>query len=87
MYHQPLRLSVLIQAPITRVSEILSRNSNLKTLLDNEWIYLMVMDPTNHNEILRYEKSIQWVSTSKKKISRTGKQNEFIEEAFTELTL
>jgi len=64
MYHQPLRLSVTIQAPITRVSDILSRNTNLKSLLDNEWIYLMVMDPKQNNEIFKYKKSLQWVSTS-----------------------
>jgi uncharacterized protein YbcC (UPF0753/DUF2309 family) len=67
MYHQPLRLSVMIQAPLDRVSDILSRNSNLKTLLDNEWIYLMVMDPNSNNEISRYENGMNWVSTSKTK--------------------
>jgi uncharacterized protein YbcC (UPF0753/DUF2309 family) len=66
MYHQPLRLSVTIQAPVSRVSEILIRNSNLMTLLDNEWIYLMVMDPEQDNEIFRYKKSLEWASTSKK---------------------
>lgn len=66
MQHQPLRLSVMIQAPITRVTEILARNSNLQTLLDNEWIYLMIMDPTQKNEIFIYKKSINWKSTSNK---------------------
>jgi uncharacterized protein YbcC (UPF0753/DUF2309 family) len=65
IYHQPLRLTVMIQAPITRVSEILARNRNLMALLDNEWIYLMVMDPAQKNEILKYTKSIQWTATSK----------------------
>jgi uncharacterized protein YbcC (UPF0753/DUF2309 family) len=64
MYHQPLRLSVMIQAPIARVSEIIARNEGMKTLLDNEWIYLMVMDPTSKNEIFKYKKSIQWETTS-----------------------
>lgn len=64
MYHKPLRLSVMIQAPISRVSEILARNSNLQTLLDNEWIYLMVMDPTHKNEISHYKKQIQWAAVS-----------------------
>ena len=64
MYHQPLRLSVVIQAPITRVSDILLRNENLKTLLDNEWIYLMVIDPKQKNDIFRYKKSFQWESAS-----------------------
>jgi uncharacterized protein YbcC (UPF0753/DUF2309 family) len=68
MYHEPLRLSVMIQAPMTRVSEILVRNGNLKTLLDNEWIYLLVMDPTQNNEIFRYKKSLQWVLASKKSV-------------------
>jgi uncharacterized protein YbcC (UPF0753/DUF2309 family) len=71
MYHQPLRLTVMIQAPINRVSEILLRNENLRTLLDNEWIYMMVMDPEQSNEIFRYKKSLQWTSNSKKKETET----------------
>lgn len=62
MRHQPLRLSVLINAPVSRVTEILERNNNLKTLLDNEWIYLMVMDPIQNNEIVTYKKSMQWIA-------------------------
>jgi len=60
MYHQPLRLSVLIQAPLGRVTDILSRNENLKTLLDNEWIYLLVMDPLQSNDIMCYQKNMEW---------------------------
>jgi uncharacterized protein YbcC (UPF0753/DUF2309 family) len=33
MYHQPLRLSVAIQAPLARVSDILLRNEHLKIYL------------------------------------------------------
>jgi uncharacterized protein len=61
MYHQPLRLSVLIQAPVERVTDILSRNENLKTLLDNEWIYLMVMNPLQENKIYHYQKNLNWI--------------------------
>ena len=71
MYHQPLRLTVMIQAPICRVSEIVVRHTNLKTLLDNEWIYLMVMDPEQGNTIFKYKRSIQWISVSNKKMSTT----------------
>jgi hypothetical protein len=73
MYHQPLRLSVMIQAPIRRVSEIIARNEGMKTLLDNEWIYLMVMDPTSKNEIFHYKKSIKWELTSSKNSSKLVK--------------
>jgi hypothetical protein len=74
MYHQPLRLSVMIQAPLTRVSEILARNTNLRTLLDNEWIYLMVMDPKGQNEVFQYKKSLNWESTSKEKATKAAKK-------------
>jgi hypothetical protein len=60
MYHQPLRLSVLINAPLAVITDILTRNENLKTLLDNEWIYLMVMDPKDDNRIKTYQKGMQW---------------------------
>ena len=65
LYHKPLRLSVVIQAPVRRVSEILLRNDHLKQLLDNEWIYLLVMDPLQKNSILRYEKNMKWVDAEK----------------------
>ncbi|CAM2824117.1 DUF2309 domain-containing protein [Flavobacterium frigoris] len=66
MYHQPLRLSVIINAPLKRVSEILERNEHLKNLLDNEWIYLMVMDPLDGNKIQHYQQNLNWDSTSQK---------------------
>jgi hypothetical protein len=67
MYHQPLRLSVVIHAPISRVSEILLRNENLQDLLNNEWIYLMVMDPLDGNNIQQYGQNGNWISV------KTGK--------------
>lgn len=69
MYHQPLRLSVLIQAPADRVNKILARNENLKTLLDNEWIYLLVMDPLRQNDIQCYKKNMEWVEMSGKGVA------------------
>lgn len=87
MYHQPLRLSVLIQAPINRVTEILLKNSNLKTLLDNEWIYLMVMDPEQQNEVFRYKKALQWVFISKKDKSAAVQKSKIKELVRTELAL
>ncbi|TFG74824.1 MAG: DUF2309 family protein, partial [Flavobacteriales bacterium] len=69
MYHQPLRLSVLIQAPVDRVNNILARNENLKTLLDNEWIYLLVMDPLRQNDIQCYKKNMELVEMSGKGVA------------------
>jgi len=86
MYHQPLRLSVMIKAPINRVSDILVRNANLKTLLDNEWIYLLVMDPTQKNEIFKYHKSLRWESASKTPVTDVKKSDK-TELAFSELAV
>lgn len=62
IYHQPLRLSVVIQAPKEWVADIIQRNEQIKTLLDNEWLYLMVMDPSKSNEMINYHKN--WFSES-----------------------
>jgi uncharacterized protein YbcC (UPF0753/DUF2309 family) len=60
VYHKPLRLSVVIQAPQARIEEILLKNESLKSLLDNEWIYLLVMDPNNDNKINTYLGDLNW---------------------------
>ena len=40
LFHEPLRLTVIIQAPLPRIGDIISRNSVLRNLLDNDWISL-----------------------------------------------
>nr|WP_294895400.1 DUF2309 domain-containing protein [uncultured Pedobacter sp.] len=57
MFHQPLRLSVVIESPLARVTEILDRNPKLKSLIENEWIYLMVMDPLTDAKPKLYSKN------------------------------
>lgn len=76
MYHQPLRLSVLIQAPLSRVSAVLARNEHLKNLLDNKWIYLMVMDPLEANTIIHYQQKFSWVNANQE--SATKKEVEMM---------
>jgi uncharacterized protein YbcC (UPF0753/DUF2309 family) len=75
MYHQPLRLSVFINAPLPRIIDILERNNHLKTLLDNEWIYLLVMDPTENSKIKKYEKNMNWSLLSNKNKQPITKKN------------
>lgn len=62
IYHHPLRLSVLIQAPVSRIAEILLRNDHIKNLVDNKWIYLMVMDPLSGNQISLYQHNCNWTA-------------------------
>ena len=69
MFHQPLRLSVIIQSPLARIEEILLKNNQLKQLVDNEWIYLMVMDPLSNNEIRLYQKNGYWSLITNEKMA------------------
>jgi uncharacterized protein YbcC (UPF0753/DUF2309 family) len=87
LYHKPLRLSVLIQAPVRRVSEILLRNEHLRQLLDNEWIYLMVMDPLQQNTVLRYEQNLKWVDVEESKEAREPHSQKQVEEPQLEKAL
>lgn len=57
IYHTPLRLSVIIQAPTGSVKKVLDKNDHLKKLINNEWINLLIMDPVKHNTIIRYQKN------------------------------
>jgi uncharacterized protein YbcC (UPF0753/DUF2309 family) len=59
-YHQPLRLSTVIHAPVERVTDILSAHANLVELLDNDWLSLTVVDPTRDHEAFHYEENLSW---------------------------
>lgn len=72
MYHQPLRLTVVIKAPLKRVESILKKHNHLKELLDNEWIYLKVMDTDNDSTITHYHKNLNWVSDSNFEVKRSN---------------
>ncbi|MDC0006583.1 DUF2309 domain-containing protein [Winogradskyella sp.] len=61
MYHQPLRLTTIIHAPLARVELLLRANKHLETLLDNEWMYLKVIDTNNENQFTTYKKGYNWV--------------------------
>ncbi|HSP25442.1 MAG TPA: putative inorganic carbon transporter subunit DabA, partial [Saliniramus sp.] len=42
--HEPLRLSVLIEAPQEAITEILARHDGVRALFDNGWLHLLVME-------------------------------------------
>ncbi|GCF15838.1 UPF0753 protein [Haloarcula mannanilytica] len=59
-YHQPLRLSTVIHAPVERVTEVLAANEELAELLDNNWLSLTVVDPTQDHSAFQYERDLEW---------------------------
>jgi uncharacterized protein YbcC (UPF0753/DUF2309 family) len=42
--HEPLRLSVCVEAPRQAMTDILSRNDDVRALFDNGWLYLFALD-------------------------------------------
>lgn len=56
LQHFPLRLSVFIHAPQSRVESIITgHQDSLAKLVKNEWIYLAVIDPEKNNEVVFLE--------------------------------
>jgi hypothetical protein len=59
-FHQPIRLTTVVEAPVSRVTEILGRHDHLVTLLDNNWLYLTVVDPTEDRARFTYTNGLHW---------------------------
>ncbi|WP_434521696.1 DUF2309 domain-containing protein [Halorubrum sp. AS12] len=63
-YHQPLRLSTVLHAPVDRVTEVLADNEAVAELLDNDWLSLTVVDPTQEHRAFHYEEELEWTLLS-----------------------
>ena len=51
-----------------RIQTILQKNPHLQALLDNEWIYLVVMDPNQKKDVTLYETGMSWTATTAEKV-------------------
>ncbi|UVE49130.1 DUF2309 domain-containing protein [Haloferax larsenii] len=61
-FHQPLRLSTVIHAPVDRVTSVLEANAAVTELLDNGWLSLTVVDPTQNDTAFEYDENLTWVA-------------------------
>lgn len=57
--HEPLRLSVCIEAPRQAVSDVLGRHANVRALFDNGWLHLFALDDQGHMA-WRYAGDLHW---------------------------
>lgn len=57
--HEPLRLSVCIQAPREAMSDILKRHDGVRALFDNRWLHLFALDE-NGWMAWRYDGNLKW---------------------------
>jgi hypothetical protein len=65
-YHQPLRLSTVVHAPVDSVTDVLADHEELTGLLDNDWLSLTVVDPTQDHRAFHYEENLEWTSMSER---------------------
>ena len=61
--HDPLRLSVCIEAPIDSMTDILSRHDGLRALFDNMWLSLHALNDQGHIAH-RYVGDLKWEAWS-----------------------
>ncbi|MGB5720523.1 MAG: putative inorganic carbon transporter subunit DabA, partial [Woeseiaceae bacterium] len=59
--HEPVRLSVCIEAPRKAMNEILSRHAGVRALFDNRWLHLFAINEDGHIAY-RYAGDLEWVS-------------------------
>ena len=57
--HDPLRLSVVIEAPVEAINDILAKHAGVKELFDNGWLTLMVMN-ADGQLAQRYVGDLKW---------------------------
>jgi uncharacterized protein YbcC (UPF0753/DUF2309 family) len=59
MAHEPLRLTVCIEAPRQAMSAILERHPDVRALFDNRWLHLFALDDEGHMA-WRYAGDLRW---------------------------
>ena len=57
--HEPLRLTVCIEAPREAMTDILERHTGVRALFDNRWLHLFALDATGRMA-WRYVGQLQW---------------------------
>lgn len=63
LVHEPLRLSVLIEAPREAITAILERHPEVRALFDNRWLHLFGLDEAGRMA-WRYADDLSWSKTS-----------------------
>lgn len=57
--HEPLRLSVFIEAPEAELNRVIARHANVRQLLDNGWLYLFGLADDGRT-VRRYTGDLAW---------------------------
>jgi uncharacterized protein YbcC (UPF0753/DUF2309 family) len=58
-YHEPMRLFVIIEAPLKMITGIISRHTILQRLTRNQWLHIVALDPEN-KEFFLFQSPNNW---------------------------
>ena len=61
--HDPLRLSVCIEAPREAINDILKRHDGVRDLFDNQWLHLFILDDDGKLG-WRYQGDLAWTQVA-----------------------
>jgi uncharacterized protein len=59
LVHEPVRLTVCIEAPVQAMTDILARHDNVRALFDNRWLHLIALDDDGQMA-WRYTGNLGW---------------------------
>ena len=57
--HEPMRLNVVIEAPIEAMNAILAKHASVRALVDNGWLHLYALGDAGH-VTHRYAGGLTW---------------------------
>ncbi|MES2540954.1 MAG: DUF2309 domain-containing protein [Pseudomonadota bacterium] len=60
--HDPLRLSVMVEAPVDAITEILRKHHGVRQLFDNGWLHLFALQDGRISA--RYRRDLNWETSS-----------------------
>jgi uncharacterized protein YbcC (UPF0753/DUF2309 family) len=73
--HEPLRLSVLVEAPREAIAEILEHHPGVRALFDNRWLHLFALDDQGRMA-WRYAGDLGWESATAEPAAEPTMQHE-----------
>lgn len=59
LLHEPLRLTVAIEAPVEAINRVIEKHTDLRNLLDNNWLSLFALDEQGRMS-RRYGRDLRW---------------------------
>ena len=62
LMHEPLRLTVMVEAPQEAITDVLDRHPDVRALFDNGWLHLFALD--NGQVTGRYRPGLMWEGQS-----------------------